>query len=91
MALALVSEPMSGDWLPLREHLRESIEPFLRELLHDPNADPRMRACLAYHFDAVLQRRLDVVELGLLRRRLAEPEQQEHRPRVIAVNGHAAQ
>jgi hypothetical protein len=78
-----------SDWLSLRDHLRLSAEAFVDDLIqHDP--DRQLRARLAAHREQVLERLVDQAEAVVLRRMLAQREQEQAEPPgVIKLNGHA--
>jgi hypothetical protein len=68
---------MSAAWVPLRQHLREYLEPQIDAIiLHDP--DPMARAWFAAHKERALDMMLDKVELAYLRQALASLEEQRN-------------
>jgi hypothetical protein len=75
---------MSGDWQPLRDHLREYMAQQLDErILHDP--DPEARAVLAANRERVLALLTDHAELVVLRQAVAE--RGPPLPRMVRING----
>ena len=62
---------MTSDWALLRQHLqREIAEQIGRLIKHDP--DLHLRAYLARHRHAIVERLVDQVELAYLRRIVAD-------------------
>jgi hypothetical protein len=75
---------MDNDWVPLRDHLRESMAEQLDDkILHDP--DPEARAMLAANRDRVLALLTDQAELVVLRQAVAE--RGPPLPRMVRING----